>query len=118
MRTFYQLLLNLVTECHSLSYDALTAHVAIVFARYMMIAYEQRKNSDERTLGELFFFFVDELADINFNQAFQIIMKAVFESLYVVFKLSDEQMDQFINSMYEALPDYMRKYLHKVSASA
>lgn len=33
--------LNLVGECHSLSYDSLTAHVAIVFARYMMIALEQ-----------------------------------------------------------------------------
>ena len=32
--------LHLISECHSLSYDALTAHVAIVFARYMMIAME------------------------------------------------------------------------------
>lgn len=30
--------LNLIGECHSLSYDVLTAHVAIVFTRYMMIA--------------------------------------------------------------------------------
>ena len=48
--------LNLVGECHSLSYDALTAHVAIVFARYMMLALEQRKDEDHRTLGEIFFF--------------------------------------------------------------
>ena len=26
--------LQLVSECHSLTYDALTAHVAIVFVRY------------------------------------------------------------------------------------
>ncbi len=38
--------LNLVGECHSLSYDALTAHVAIVFTRYLMMAYEQRCNED------------------------------------------------------------------------
>ncbi|MCI7189121.1 MAG: hypothetical protein MR998_00545, partial [Lachnospiraceae bacterium] len=50
--------LNLIGECHSLSYDALTAHVAIVFARYMLLALEQRKNEDQRTLGELFFFLV------------------------------------------------------------
>lgn len=31
-------MLNLVGECHSLSYDALTAHVAIVFTRYMLLA--------------------------------------------------------------------------------
>lgn len=45
--------LNLVNECHSLSYDALTAHVAIVLTRYLMIALEQRRNSDNRSLGEL-----------------------------------------------------------------
>jgi hypothetical protein len=42
--------LQLVSECHSLSYDALTAHVAIVFVRYMMIALEQRKDEDFRSL--------------------------------------------------------------------
>ena len=51
-------MLNLVGECHCLSYDALTAHVAIVFTRYMLLAMEQRQNEDQRTLGELFFFLV------------------------------------------------------------
>ena len=62
-------MLNLIVECHSLSYDALTAHVAIVFTRYMLLATEQRKNEDQRTLGELFFFLVDEMADITFNRS-------------------------------------------------
>ena len=39
-------MLNLIGECHSLSYDALTAHTAIVFTRYMLLALEQRQNSD------------------------------------------------------------------------
>ena len=39
-------MLNLIGECHSLSYDALTAHVAIVFTRYMLLAMEQRENED------------------------------------------------------------------------
>ena len=43
-------MLNLIGECHSLSYDALTAHVAIVFTRYMLLAMEQRQNEDQRTL--------------------------------------------------------------------
>ena len=53
-------------ECHSLSYDALTAHVAVVFARYLMIALEQRKSEDNRTLGEIFFFLSNELEDISY----------------------------------------------------
>lgn len=35
--------LNLIGECHSLSYDALTAHAAIVFTRYMLLARTAKK---------------------------------------------------------------------------
>lgn len=41
--------LNLIWECHSLSYDALTVHVAIVFTKYTLLAIEQRQNEDQRT---------------------------------------------------------------------
>ena len=37
--------------------------MAIVFARYMMLALEQRKDQDHRTHGEIFFFLIDELPD-------------------------------------------------------
>ncbi len=62
-------MLNLIGECHSLSYDALTAHTAIVFTRYMLLALEQRQNEDQRILGELFFFLADEMADITFSRS-------------------------------------------------
>ena len=68
--------LKLLTECHSISFDALTAHVAIVFTRYMMLALEQRRNTDARTIGGLFLEFVDELKDIKFSESLQIIMNA------------------------------------------
>ena len=56
--------LKLGKETRSISYDALTAHTAIVFARYMMLALEQRRNMDERSLGELFYLTIDKLEDI------------------------------------------------------
>ena len=46
--------LRLTKECRTLSYDAMTAHVAIVFTRYMMLSVENRESQDERSLGELF----------------------------------------------------------------
>lgn len=52
------------TECHSLSYDALTAHTAVVFVRYILLVLEQRSATDQRTFGKLFLVMVDELADI------------------------------------------------------
>ena len=105
--------LNLVGEFHSLSYDALTAHVAIVFARYMMLALEQRKDEDHRTLGEIFFFLTDELADITFGESLQIILKAMFEGIYTVFQVTEAQIDAFIDIFVDRLPNFIQNSLAK-----
>lgn len=104
--------LNLIGECRSLSYDALTAHVAIVFTRYMLLALEQRKNEDQRTLGELFFFLVDEMADITFSHSLCIIMTAMIASLQELLKLSDEQLEAFTADFEARLPEYLQNALH------
>lgn len=109
--------LNLISECHGLSYDALTAHVAIVFARYLMIAYEQRCNEDERTLGEIFFYFIDELADITFGESFKIIMEAMIESIREIFSATEDQLQVFLDAFFGRLPKYMQNALSKTAAA-
>lgn len=103
--------LQLVNECHSLSYDALTAHVAIVFVRYLMIALEKRRNEDDRTFGELFYFFTDELADITFAESFQIILDAMLQCIHTCFHVTEEQIDFFLEMFIHHLPEYMQKAL-------
>ena len=110
--------LQLVTECHSLSYDALTAHVAIVFTRYLMIAMEQRRSEDNRTLGEIFFFFTDELTDITFGESFQIIITAMIDSVCAIFQPTEEQLALFIEMFVGRLPDYIRNSLTKAALVA
>ena len=105
-------------ECHSLSYDALTAHVAIVFTRYMLLAMEQRQNEDQRTLGELFFFLVDEMADITFSRSLAILMAVLMASLQEILKLSDEQLTAFTADFEARLPEYLRNALHPEIATA
>ena len=105
-------MLNLIGECHNLSYDALTAHVAIVFTRYMLLAMEQRENEDQRTLGELFFFLVDEMADITFNRSLGILMDALMASLQEILKLSDEQLTAFTTDFEARLPEYLQSAFH------
>ena len=100
--------LNLIGECHSLSYDALTAHVAIVFARYMLLALEQRKSEDQRTLGELFFLLADEMADITFARSLCILMDALMASLQKIPKLSEEQLAEFTADFISRLPQYLQ----------
>ena len=110
--------LQLITECHSLSYDALTAHVAIVFTRYLMIAMEQRRCEDDRTLGEIFFFFTDELTDITFGESLQIIITAMIDSVCAIFQPTEEQLALFIDMFVGRLPDYIRNSLTKAALAA
>ena len=110
--------LNLISECHSLSYDALTAHTAIVFTRYLMIAMEQRRNEDERTLGEIFFFFTDELADITFGESFQIILNIMIDSVCAIFQPTEEQLQLFIDMFVGRLPEYIRNSLVKAALAS
>ena len=110
--------LNLISECHSLTYDALTAHVAIVFARYLMIAMEQRRNEDNRTLGEIFYFFTDELKDITFGESFQIIIIAMIDSVCAIFRPTEEQLALFIEMFVGRLPEYIRNSLAKAALTA
>jgi hypothetical protein len=110
--------LQLISECHSLSYDALTAHVAIVFTRYLMIAMEQRRSKDDRTLGEIFYFFTDELADITFGESFQIIITAMIESISAIFQPTEEQLAMFIEMFVGQLPEYIRNSLAKAGLAA
>lgn len=104
--------LNLIKECRSLSYDALTAHTAIIFARYIMLALEQRTHEDMRTLGELFYLVADELADITFSESLRIITEALIASLTELFKLTNEQLSAFVSDFELRLPEYLRKALN------
>lgn len=103
--------LNLGSEYHGLSYDALTAHVALVFTGYMLMSVAKRDDEDERTLGELFYFMVDEAADITFSQSMKILPDAMPASIRTVFQASEEQINTFMNDFISRLPEYMQKSL-------
>lgn len=81
--------LKLSTEYHGLSYDALTAHVAIVFTRYMLMSAAKRDDENERTLAELFYWMIDEVADITFSKSLQIITDAMIVSVKHIFHASE-----------------------------
>ena len=100
----YKSYLKLSKECNSLSYDAMTAHTAIVLTRYMMLSVENRKESDIRTLGETFYFFSDELSDITWVQAFDLIMNIFMNTLSDKLSLTSQQLDQLLDAFISALP--------------
>ena len=83
-----------------------------------MIAMEQRRCEDDRSLGEIFFFFTDELADITFGESFQIIITAMIDSVCAIFQPTEEQLLMFIEMFVGRLPDYIRNSLTKTALAA
>ena len=79
---------------NSLSYDAMTAHTAVVFTRYMMLSLESRESNDNRSLRELFLYFSDEMSDITWIQAFQMLLQMFRTMLLDNTELSDEKINE------------------------
>ena len=103
--------LKLARECNFLSYDAMSAHVAIVFARYMMLSVNNRETADPRTLGEIFLYFMDELADVTFLQAFHLLMEMFREKMTSFFDLDENQINEMLNEFMSVLTPSMQRLL-------
>jgi hypothetical protein len=96
--------LKLTSEFQQLSYDALTAHTAIVMLRYMILSVEKRRQEDRRSMGELYHESVDEMGDIKFEQSlFQLINLLVItlkdDGLGLTEELAEKIMDNFIANL-------------------
>ena len=100
--------LNLSRGCNSLSYDAMTAHTAVVFTRYMMLSLESRESNDNRSLGELFLYFSDEMSDITWIQAFQMLLQMFRTMLTENTELSDEKISELVDAFMNALPALLK----------
>jgi len=68
--------------------------------------------------GALFFFLVDEMADITFSRSFSILMDALMASFQEILKLSDEQLTAFTADFEARLPKYLRNALHTEAVAA
>ena len=103
--------LNLSRECNSLSYDAMTAHTAVVFTRYMMLSLESRESGDNRSLGELFLYFSDEMADITWIQAFQMLLQMFRSILKDNTELTEEKINELVDAFMDTLPVLLKTQL-------
>lgn len=110
--------LKLAKECRGISYDALNAHVAIVFTRYMMLSVVKRQNEDDKTICELFFCLLDEMEDITFGQSMRIIMEALLDTIMDYFHITESQLEEFTASFINRLPKYMQSALREANPAA
>ena len=105
-------------ECQSTSFDSLTAHLAIVNVRYMMLSVFQRANTDNRSLGELFSLYTREVAEITFDHSMELIVIAMLATVKEIFNASEEQMAAFSEKFIDSLPEYLKKTLEACVSQA
>jgi len=76
--------LKLGTEFQSHNYGAMVSHTAIVFTRYTILEWIRRNRNDEKTYGELFFMFCEDIQDIDLTNALQSLMALFVEHIGVL----------------------------------
>ena len=105
--------LRLEKDCRALSYDAMTAHVSIVFSRYMFLAVEQRESKDERSIGELFYLSIEELPDFSYVEAVRLLVSLFAARLQERRLLDEGEVQELLQGFLAELPMLLAQNLQK-----
>jgi hypothetical protein len=104
-------LLRLQKEFQGISYDLLVSHTTLVFSRYIVLSWQNRCNTDERTLGGIFYELCDEVNELDWAFALQ----QLIEILEDVLKKSNKKIKKLMQSQLQhwmaTLPNYIKAYL-------
>jgi hypothetical protein len=110
--------LKLEKEFQTRSFDAIVAHAAMVVVRYIFLALESRENVDERSIGDLFWFTCDELEDISFSVAFELLISTFKNFICEHFSLASAQIDEGVSLFFASLPCYIKTRLRLVGCES
>ena len=110
IETFFKMAkshLKLGSEFQGRSFDMMISHTTIVFSRYLILEWERRQNTDERSLGGLFYLLADEVMDIDLKTALRQLMAFVLDLLTNKSKNSEASLSQLRDWISE-LPSYIK----------
>ena len=105
--------LRLEKDCRALSYDAMTAHVSVVFVRYMFLAVEQRESKDDRSIGELFYLSVDELPDVCIAEALRLLVSLFAKRLQEHSMCDEAEIQELLEVFLSELPSLLSQKLRE-----
>lgn len=109
--------LKLRTECHSTSYDAITAHMVIVAIRYMILAIERFYNTDNRSIEDLFYGVQREIVNEMMDCAIILILDVMLQSVKEYFNASEEQINGLVCTFIGKLPEQWKERFHMPEAA-
>ena len=104
-------LLRLQKEFQGLSYDLLISHTTIVFTRYIVLSWQNRCHTDQRTLGGLFYELCDEVNDLDWAVALQQLIELLEDALKKTNKKIQKLIKNQLQLWVDGLPSYIKAYL-------
>jgi hypothetical protein len=104
-------LLRLQKEFQGRSYDLLISHTTIVYSRYILLAWQHRQNTDQRTLGGLFLALCDEVSNLDWAIALQQLLEILNGVSKKVNKLIVNLIKSQLQHWFSGLPNYIKAYL-------
>lgn len=94
-------LLKLGSEFQGRSYDMMIAHTSIVITRFILTEWLRREENDQKTFGELFFRYSDDIQDMDLITALQNLMTFMIDLVNEIKSISVEivknQLQQWIS---------------------
>lgn len=104
-------LLKLQKEFQGRSYDSLISHTTIVFTRYIVLSWQNRCSTDDRTLGGMFYELCDEINELDWAVALQQLIELLEDTI----KHTNKRIQKLIKSQLlqwiAGLPNYIKVYL-------
>jgi Transposase DDE domain. len=111
-------LFKLQKEFQGRSYDLLISHTTIVFTRFILLSWQNRCSTDDRTLGGMFYELCDEMNELDWavalTQLMAILQDALTKTKKAIKKLVTRQLQQWISH----LPHYIKAYLPNLNCES
>lgn len=111
-------LLRLQKEFQGRSYDLLVSHTTIVFSRYILLAWQHRQSTDQRTLGGLFHLLCDEVGQLDWAVALKQLVDRINDIAQKASKKITNLIQTQLQQWIAGLPSYIKAYLPNLSCES
>lgn len=103
--------LCLQKEFQGRSYDLLISHTTIVFSRYILLSWQHRCNTDQRTFGGIFAQLCDEVGELDWAIALRQLIDLVSDIKTKTGKKLSKMIKCQLKQWIAGLPNYIKVYL-------
>ena len=82
-----------------------------MFARFIVLSWQNRCNTDQRTIGGLFYELCDEVNELDWAIALQQLIKLLQDVLKRMYNKTSKLIQSQLEQLIAGLPSYIKAYL-------